>query len=642
MVTNAKEIILIAPYDDLYATASNLVVSKGYHQVEVVKGDLDEGMRIATEKIDQGAKVIISRGGTFSLIQNAVNVPVVELRISVYDLMASYPQLMKLDEPIACIGYKNIISGFDLVSDLGKNVKTIEITHESDVGTLISECVREGITVFAGGAIVGRICESRGLRCYIWASSEYAITAAMDEALRILNASKREIELVNRYLTLTDYVHDGFIATNEENQVILMNVPAQKILEVNKADVVGRSIESLYPYGKVMEEIGLGRQLIDEIRTLNNKSVTISTIPILVNHEQRGSVTVFQEIAKLQNREQKVRIKLVEKGFTAKHSFNSIFYKSKKIEHCIAIAKKFSLYDCPVLIEGSTGVGKELFSQSIHNYSHRKHLPFVAVNCAALSHSLLESELFGYEEGAFTGSRKGGKAGVFEMAHRGTLFLDEISELPVDMQGRLLRVIQEREVVRLGGDKVIPLDVRLVCATNKDLRQLVEEGLFRRDLLFRINTLRFRVPPLNERPADISVLAQKFLERYNLQYAKDIKGFTSEALDFLVHYHYAGNVRELRGIVERSVILCEGRLIGRSDVLFDFDEDPEPPVVLEKPEAIESIAASGMSLRNLEQWYVQQIFEQTGNSQEQTCKILGISRTTLWKKLKESVDMFNI
>ena len=634
MKEKSKEIVLIAPYNDLYEKAVTILQRQEYANIEVVLANLDEGLSAARQKMGQGAKVIISRGGTFLLLRDVLRIPMVEIVITGYDLLASYPELMKLTEPLAIIGYKNIISGFDLVMGVGKNVKKIEISHDNDVDELITSCVNEGIRVFAGGAIVGEVCKRRGLRCFMWVSSETSILAAFDAALHILSSSKREIELLNRYLTLIDYVHDGIIATDEKHQIIMMNTPAQEIFKVSREKLLGKNIAELISYGSVMQEIASNEHIIEEIRQINDIKVSLTNIPIKVNDEVKGTVAVFQEVTRLQSLEQKIRMQLIDKGFVARNSFSDIIFKSKRMADCIAIAKKFSQYTSSVLIEGATGVGKELFAQSLHNEGRRKAGPFIAVNCAALPSSLLESELFGYEEGAFTGSKKGGKPGVFEMAHRGTLFLDEISEIPLIMQGRLLRVIQEKEVVRLGGNQVVSLDVRLICAANRNLKELVDEGKFRRDLFFRINTLQFYIPTLNERSEDILLIAKMFLDRFSQQYAKNIIGFTADAEKFLFDFHYTGNVRELRGMIERAVILCDNSVISADDVHFGLPTEPiiQETTISPNPQTLQI----NRSLEEIENCYVRQIFDQCGKSTVKACKILGIGRTTLWRKLNHN------
>ncbi|TCO76879.1 sigma 54-interacting transcriptional regulator [Marinisporobacter balticus] len=631
-----KEVVLIAPYEKMYQLSVDLISQHDYKNIEVVRGDLQEGVRAAYKAVDCGAKVVISRGGTFTLIKDVLNVPVVEIQTSAYDVIANIKHIVGQNEPLAIIGHNNIIYGYDLIKEIVKKVKKVDIERGESVAQKIKGCVAEGVHVFIGDAVVNNICKELGYTCYMLESGQDAIRSAIEEANRILMVSKYEIERSKRYMALIDYVHDGVIATDEKNRILLFNSVAQEILGILKEYAIGRKIQEFTQIGSVLEEILQSKTLIDEVRKLGDTQVTISNIPIMVNDENKGSVTVFQDITKLQNLEKEVRIKMVEKGFVAKHTFSSIIHKSNEMEHCITVAKKFSRYDSSVLIEGSSGVGKELFAQSIHNESRRRTGPFVAINCAALPRSIIESELFGYVEGAFTGSKKKGKAGVFELAHKGIIFLDEISELPIDVQGRLLRVIQEREIMRLGDNKVIPLDVRIVCATNRNLKEMVKQGTFRRDLLYRINTLSFYIPPLSQRKDDIDVMVLHFLKRYCNKYSKKIDGFTKSAMDYLMIYDYEGNIRELQGMIERAVIICEDTMIKKYDLENNVNyKIKKQEQIVPQDCMLGEIAQDLPSLKDIEKRYISCIYNMNQKSTSKTCEILKIDRTTLWRKMKK-------
>jgi transcriptional regulator with PAS, ATPase and Fis domain len=350
---------------------------------------------------------------------------------------------------------------------------------------------------------------------------------------------------------------------------------------------------------------------------------------VTVGDTPYGSVIVFQEVDRIQTLASNIRAAQVRSGFIAKHTFSAIVGKSRAITECLSRARKYSAYEAPILVEGETGVGKELFVQGIHNASSRRTRPFVAVNCAALPPSLVESELFGYDEGSFTGGVKGGKSGLFELANKGTIFFDEVGELPLEIQGRLLRVIQEHEMVRVGGNRVIPLDVHMIFATNRDLRKEVEKGKFRNDLYFRINTLWLHIPSLEDRKEDIPLLARHFLQKFSSQFNKSIGGFSAEAEERLSEHHYSGNVRELRGLIERAVILCGGRCIQPYDLVgidVPFDRSSERPK--------DSSTVPLETLSQMEDRYIGYVYEKTGFSQVKTCSVLGISRATLWRKLQ--------
>jgi transcriptional regulator with PAS, ATPase and Fis domain len=284
----------------------------------------------------------------------------------------------------------------------------------------------------------------------------------------------------------------------------------------------------------------------------------------------------------------------------------------------IDVARQYARVDSTVLIHGETGVGKELFAQSIHTAGNRSSGPFVAVNCAALPEALLESELFGYVEGAFTGARRKGKPGLFELAHRGTIFLDEISEIPLSLQGRLLRVLQEREVIRLGHDRVIPVDVRVLCATNRDLHRLVEEGNFRRDLYWRLNVLSLSIPPLRERRDDIVPLMLQFLDTLSPSGNHGIV-FSGDALSFLTQYPWPGNVRELRNLCERLTVVHTGKTVDAAFLthLMEYRESTQP--LRSGPTGMEEI---------------ERALAQAGGKITRAAEILGVHRATLWRKCK--------
>jgi PAS domain S-box-containing protein len=638
-----NEIVLIAPYEKMRQDACTIIRKKKYTNVSVVSGDLTEGLAAASKAVDEGAQVLISRGGTYSLIEYVSPVPVVEIKISIFDMMDTIRKLLATDKTVGIIGYSNVMTGCELLQELGKKVIRVELTHKEDVAEKIQGCGAPGTTVIVGDAVTCRIGRSLGYTCYLMESGEKSLENAIEEALRILSAITREKELLDRYRTLIDSVHDAVLATDENNTIIAVNRPACRILGLASKNIVGRTIDVLKSAGSVIDEIKNDKALTDEIRQMGTTKIEINNFPITIGEKKYGSVAVFQDIAEVQTREQNIRLKLVRKGFIAKYSFATIIHKSKKISDCIAIAKKISKYDSSVLIEGESGVGKELFAQSIHNESCRRHAPFVAVNCAALPSSLIESVLFGYEEGSFTGSKKGGREGVFELAHTGTLFLDEIGELPVELQGRLLRVIQEHEIMRIGGTAIIPVDVRLICATNRNLKRLIAEGKFRRDLLYRLNTLGLYIPSLNERPEDIPVLATAFLHRYSGQYAKMAVGFTPAAVDFLQTYTYEGNIRELQNMVERAVIISEGEKITIHDLSAGLPSASGVSGRMQEfgPAARSSVPAEQLSdpaagsLKQIEEQYIRQVFSKTGKSVTESCRILGINRSTLWRKLRQ-------
>ncbi|UCH20248.1 MAG: sigma-54-dependent Fis family transcriptional regulator [Deltaproteobacteria bacterium] len=284
--------------------------------------------------------------------------------------------------------------------------------------------------------------------------------------------------------------------------------------------------------------------------------------------------------------------------------------------------------EATVLLTGESGTGKEVIAGAIHFNSHRKDAPFIKINCAALTETLLESELFGHEKGAFTGADRR-KEGCFVQAHGGSLFLDEVSEMPLTMQVKLLRVLQEREITRVGGEKVINVDVRVIAATNKDLLKLVKEGYFREDLYYRLNVVGLEIPPLRNRADDIPLLAQHFIETFASKNRKEIRGFSPKAMDSLLKYEWPGNVRELMNAVERGVVLAQSEYLDDADlrIFGETSQTAGDPVTVRDETTMKS-------LEEVEKETVLKTLQASGGNKSETARRLGITRKTLHKKLK--------
>lgn len=372
------------------------------------------------------------------------------------------------------------------------------------------------------------------------------ITSKIGLAL-ILNKTNRFESQLNVMLDSTD---DGIIELDESGNIVLCNKNALKIINLERENVINRKGKDLLPNIQ-LEKILENKEIIkDELVKINNKILITTVYPIMHSEKFYGTVVNIKEFDEVEKKQHKIRKKLIGKGHRAKYTFNDIVGNSELINECKSIAKRMAKSNSSILITGETGTGKELFAQAIHNESKRKFHQFVAVNCGALPVSILESELFGYEEGAFTGARKGGKLGLFELAHKGTIFLDEIGEMPLNLQMKLLRVLQEKEIMRIGSDRVINIDIRVITATNKNLDKLIEENKFREDLYYRLKVLPLKIPPLRIRPEDIFSLINYYKNKFNGSFK-----LNNEAKDVLLKYNWKGNIRELRNFVEYFINL---------------------------------------------------------------------------------------
>ncbi len=315
-----------------------------------------------------------------------------------------------------------------------------------------------------------------------------------------------------------------------------------------------------------------------------------------------------------------VKSRLLEQELVRKEAPLAFIGKSRQLRDILALIEKVAPTDSPVLIQGESGTGKELVANTVWHYSKRKNAPFIALNCATLSESLIESEIFGHEKGAFTNAYQQ-KHGLVEVANTGTLFLDEIGEMPIALQAKLLRFLDSGEFRRVGGNKTLRVDVRVLAATNKDLAAQIKTGRFREDLFYRLNVIHITIPPLRERKEDILELARYFLKKYAKKLAKPVSDFTAESLELLAAYRWPGNARELENVIERAVIVCESGEIGAEDLSI-------PAAALEEMSA-------NPSLEEMEKNYILRVLKETGGNQSKASQLLGIDRKTLYLKLKK-------
>ncbi|SHJ54161.1 Transcriptional regulator containing PAS, AAA-type ATPase, and DNA-binding Fis domains [Geosporobacter subterraneus DSM 17957] len=368
---------------------------------------------------------------------------------------------------------------------------------------------------------------------------------------------------------LLQVLDDSIIGVNAAGVIHTYNEGAEKIIGYKKEYMMYRyGLELLHdiPFKYVLEN---QKSVKENLIKINGYDVVVSVDPIIHSNRLYGAVAIIRKFNDIEKKQHKLRSQLIGKGLRAKYILQDILGESEAIKKCKKDSLKMAKSNSTVLITGESGTGKELFAQAIHNNSSRKEYQFVAVNCGALPESLLESELFGYEEGAFTGARKGGKPGLFELAHKGTLFLDEIGEISQNLQMRLLRVLQEREVMRIGGDRLINVDIRLIAATNKDLNQMVTKGEFREDLFYRLNVLRLKIPNLNSRREDILPLVNHFKMEFNGSFELD-----ENVEKAFINHDWKGNVRELRNCVEH-IISLEVKKVQIEDLPFECKEDLE-------------------------------------------------------------------
>jgi len=435
--------------------------------------------------------------------------------------------------------------------------------------------------------------------------------------------------MANQFSTVINSIVEGLVTIDQAGFITHINKSAEKLLSISTEQACGQHINDIFPGFSVLQVINFGQQYAEQEIKYKNKEETclfISTItPIKTNEEVIGLVISFRSIGEWR----KLAGRLIRED--RKYTLDGILGTSKVMTMLKQKMQLVAATDSTILITGESGTGKELFARAIHEESHRKKGPFIAINCGAIPEMLLESELFGYEEGAFTGASRGGKPGKFELADGGTIFLDEIGDMPMHLQVKLLRVLQEVKIERIGGVKPKWIDVRIIAATNRNLEELIQERLFRSDLFYRLCVIPFYVPPLRERKEDLMLLLYHFLDKYNVILGKQITGFTQEVQRKMLAYPWLGNVRELENAVEYAVNIATKNVIDCTSLSSRVNEYYEQNSSLSMGDVQPTLAeleknAIVAALKR---------FGSTGQAKEKAADSLGISRSTFYRKIKE-------
>lgn len=610
--------------------------------VDVYEGGIFNNGHLFAQEVQEQYDVIISQAGTAMSIQPLVHVPLVTVNITALDFISAFEQAAHFGGNLALICHES-----PMVKELSAMARVLRpgrfciMTYSSkdEFERLVDKMLTmENHVVMGFGGCIRAMAEASGIPYILVQSRSENIRRAVASAKKIIEQHVREKRHARRLQNLINHSREGIISVNSGKAITICNLTAKRMLKLKGVKMLGTEITRPESPSCLRQLYGDGKFVLNGLQQINGTSYIVSRIPVIVRTLLQETVITFQEFSQIQKVEARVRAQLHLKGLVARYFLHDLFHQSECMRELLSLAQEYACTNAAILIEGETGTGKELIAQSIHNAGPRIDGPFVAINCAALPEPLLESELFGYEEGAFTGAKKGGKAGLFELAHNGTIFLDEIGEVSLSMQSRLLRVLQEKEVFRLGGERVISVDVRIVSATNKNLYRLVEEGRFRRDLFFRLNLLPLFIPPLRDRMEDLPLLVAHFMQRNGQNYSVVPPKPSQAALQRLQSYDWPGNVRELVNIVERlCIVYKEGMDV---DVLLvrlldDHILMQSRSVDLHLDNEGGAITVPPGSLKEMEACILQAMLKRAGGNQKRLADMLGISRVTVWKKLKE-------
>ncbi len=546
-------IYVIAPYLKLKEIADSLAPSCSI-PIKTVVGDLGAGLVLAHDAVAEDS-IIISRGGTAKLIRETLKVDVIEIGISQLDLMRTLKPYIGAKKRIAVAGFRTLTEHAEnLCKILDIPANFLPVDDEAEMPACIERVHRMDVSCLIGDMVAVRSAGDLGIPLSLIESGPDAVAEAIDKAATVARSLMFRQTSDLRMGAVLNTVREGIIAVDRAGIVTHVNSTACDLL--GAAAKVGLPADSIVPGNYVDRAMSERHEVFGMLVELKDRRAVLNVTPIVSRDSVEGAVVVLQEIGKIQDIEKKVRRQLNARGLVAKYRFEDMASHSPVMCSCLSVARQYARSVSAILIYGETGTGKERLAQSIHNESSMRDGPFVAINCGALPSSLLESELFGYEEGAFTGAGRGGKTGLFELAHGGTIFLDEINELDVQLQGKLLRVIQEHEVMRVGGIKVIPVSFRLIAASNIPLREEIERGKIRRDLYYRLNVLDIRLPPLRERFEDIAPLFEGFVRDCAM---RDGDRAPSRPPDFFLEalraHDWPGNVRELENVAEKWAVL---------------------------------------------------------------------------------------
>ncbi|MBR1919349.1 MAG: sigma 54-interacting transcriptional regulator [Spirochaetales bacterium] len=615
----------ILPYKQLGKTVDQFIESTTFDEpirfIQIAKKHSE------LASTDLKGDILIARGLTVTYLNNLLkdSFIVVGLPMSGYDILRAIQEGTKRVPNAKRVGLcvtQTIIDEFlNYKLEIGIEVQTYPIGVDTHFCDIEGEIRRDGIDFIIGGDCICEEANDNGIPGFVIQVGRESIRNAVEQALNLYHAKRDQLLRDSRIETVLETIDEGIISCDANKCITLCNNSAQEIIGIPYNEVIGKklsSIEALFdrpPFETLKEPEK------QNIMTLSGTEVVVNRSPVLVDDVFVAGVISIQRVSNFQNLEPRLK-QYQRRGLTATYTFRDIIGESRAITEVKQLGLNFAKVNSNVLIVGDTGTGKEMFAQSIHNASSRKDKPFVAVNCAAFPDSILESELFGYVEGAFTGAKKSGKAGIFELADTGTIFLDEISEMSLALQGRILRVIEERKIMRIGDDKLIPVDIRVIVATNKNLPKLVEENRFRKDLYYRLNVLCISLPSLRERISDIPLLMNHFMLHFDSETGLVRHMLDPEIFPILQAYPWKGNIRQLRNLCERLSTSKFESIIRKADILQFLDRDSEN--IDQLPSQIQNSAERDRILESLRR--------HDGN-RSRVAEELKMARSTLYRKM---------
>ena len=592
-----------------------------------VKGLL-EGALPFLKEVEGVADIVLAGPSTRRMYANQLSIPVISFRPTFPDLIRAIQEAKTIHDQIAlCLSRDDIDFDIPLLSQV---MSVSLFPFYCDTGKEYEEaCLlakERGLKVVIGGSFTTGVAETIGLKGILLYKGKDMIRSAVRHAIEICHIQQEGTRRISQLNALVNNFTEGLLLTDENGRVILENPLAQRYLRSEKLQ--GKKLSQLLKSEICREILKDGNKVLNVVEKEN---LVANYIPVRSPEGIHGLLCTLKKVDDVQDAEFTVRKRLHDQGFMVKYRLDDILGESEAIQSCKKTALQFAGAKGPILITGESGTGKELFAHCLHALSPRYQGPFVAINCATLPSELLESELFGYEKGAFTGAHTSGKKGLIELAHKGTLFLDEITSLNYVLQAKLLRLLSEQEILKLGSDRIIPVDIRILAATNDDIEACVRERRFREDLYYRLNVFRLHIPPLRERPQDLVPLFLHFVATFRGEILRTIYKKKQRIHKLLIKEPLRGNARELENVAKRFCLL------------YQVDRDDEGIEALlqtclerKMPSGNDEDYPAGLrtALQQTEKKILENLAKKYKNRSELS-RILDMDRSSLWRKLKK-------
>jgi propionate catabolism operon transcriptional regulator len=612
----------------------------GVAEIRLFHKGFEEAIETARELMRGGAEVdvFLSAGANAAWLRAHADVPVAVITPSGLDIMRAIATARRIGPRIGLVTFGTTTPELDQLDEVYRlGISQRSYTSIAEAETAVRSLAAQGVDVIVGPSAVTDLTEQVGLPG-VFIYTQNSVREAIDRAIEIARIARTEEARRARIDAILRHLDEAVIAVDPQGRIESLNPAMERLLGISSEAALGAPLGQIAPPLSLARVLETGVAELEGIQRLGDRTIVTNRIPLRELGVATGALLTCQDASAIERVDRNLRSRNRPRRFTARYQLADIVGESPPVRLARSLAERYARTDATVLITGASGTGKELFAQGIHGASARRDRPFVAINCAALPETLLESELFGYDEGAFTGSRRGGKPGLFEAAHTGTIFLDEIGDLPVALQSRLLRVLQEREVLRLGSNDPTPVNVRVIAATNRDLEASVRDGDFREDLYYRLNILQLHVPTLAERPEDLEPLASHLLRDALSGQGADQHHARALAvvLPLLERHSWPGNIRELENVLERVAVLygsAQDASVTTADLRHVLPElfGPRHGAARDRSD-LES------ARQREERAHIARVLRECGGNQSEAARRLGIGRTTLWRKLRDESE----